>query len=48
MANQDLKLYAAGKGIKQWQVAELFGQKPSNFSASLRNEWTLSLIHIFL
>lgn len=39
MANQDLKLYAAGKGVKQWQVAESFGQKPSNFSMSLRNEW---------
>lgn len=39
MANQDLKLYAAGKGVKQWQIAELFGQKPSNFSMSLRSEW---------
>lgn len=40
MANEDLKLYAAAKGVKLWQVAERFGLLDSNFSRLLRKEFT--------
>jgi len=39
VANRDIKLYAAGKGIRQWQVAKAFGYTPEHFSTLLRTEW---------
>lgn len=40
MTNSDLKLYAAGHGVKLWQVAKAFGMKDSNFSRMHRVEFT--------
>ena len=36
MNNRELKLYAASKGVRLWQVAEKFGIADSNFSRFLR------------
>jgi len=40
MANRDLKLYMAGKGIRQWQLARKAGYTAQYFSALLREELT--------
>ena len=36
--NQELKMYAAGKGVRLWQVAEKFGVTDSYFSRKLRKQ----------
>lgn len=38
MSNKELKLYAAGKGVRLYQVAEKFGILDANFSRKLRKE----------
>lgn len=38
MVNGDLRLYAGGKGVKLWQIAEKFGVTDSYFSRKLRQE----------
>ncbi len=38
MANRDIKLAAAGAGVRQWQVAEALGMLDSSFSRKLRRE----------
>ncbi len=38
MNNQDIKLRAAGLGIKQWQIAEALGMREDAFSKKLRRE----------
>jgi AraC-like DNA-binding protein len=40
MANQNLKFYAQGKGVRLWQVAEKFGVSESYFSRKLRREFS--------
>lgn len=40
MANQNLKFYAQGKGVRLWQVADKFGVSESYFSRKLRKEFT--------
>lgn len=40
MANQKLKFYAQGKGVRLWQVADKFGVSDSYFSRKLRKEFT--------
>ena len=39
MANSDLKYYAAGKGVRLWQVAKELGYSDSSFSRMLRTEF---------
>ena len=34
--NRDLQLYAAGKGIKQWEIAEALGLAEASLSRKLR------------
>ena len=38
MANSDIKLIAAGKGVKLWQVADKLGIADGSLSRKLRNE----------
>lgn len=38
MNNRELKLYAASKGVRLWQVAEKFGVSDVAFSKKLRHE----------
>lgn len=38
MNNKELRLYAANKGVRLWQIAERFGMIDSNFSRKLRKE----------
>ena len=38
MANKDIRLAAAGSGVKLWQIAERMGILDSNFSRKLRHE----------
>ena len=38
MANNDIRLKAAGKGIKLWQIAEALGITDSSLSRKLRRE----------
>lgn len=38
MANQDIKLEAAGAGVKLWQIADKLGIMDTNFSRKLRKE----------
>ena len=37
MANEDLKRYAAGKGVRLWQVAKRFGVTDGWFSKLLHD-----------
>ena len=34
--NRDLQLYAAGKGVKQWRIAEVLGIAEASLSRKLR------------
>ena len=38
MTNQDIRLEAAGAGVKLWQIAERLGIADCNFSRKLRKE----------
>lgn len=38
MKNQDIRLEAAGAGVKLWQIAERLGFTDSYFSRKLRKE----------
>lgn len=38
MANRDVKLAAAGVGVRMWQIADELGILDSNFSRKLRHE----------
>lgn len=38
MANDVLRIYAAGKGVRLWQVADKFGITDSYFSKKMRKE----------
>lgn len=38
MTNNAVRLYAAGKGIRLWQIAEKLGIADCNFSRKLRKE----------
>lgn len=38
IANNDIKLTAAGAGIKLWQIAEKLGLRDDSFSRKLRKE----------
>ena len=38
MANRDVKLAAAGAGVRMWQIADELGILDSNFSRKLRHE----------
>ena len=38
MANRDIKLAAAGAGVKLWQIADELGIMDSNLSRKLRHE----------
>lgn len=40
MINRELKLYAASKGVRLWQVAEKFGITDAAFSRKLRKEFS--------
>lgn len=40
MNNKELKLYAASKGVRLWQVAEKFGVTDAYFSRKLRKEFS--------
>lgn len=40
MVNDDLRIYAAGKGVRLWQVADKFGITDSYFSRKMRKEFT--------
>lgn len=40
MANQDIRLEAAGAGVRLWQIAERMGIADCNFSRILRKELT--------
>ncbi len=40
MNNRELKLYAASKGVRLWQVAEKFGITDAAFSRKLRKEFS--------
>ena len=37
--NNELKLYAASKGVRLWQVADKFGVTDAMFSRRLRKEF---------
>ena len=40
-SNQDLKLYAAGRGVRLWEVGQALGYShPESFSRALRSEFT--------
>ena len=38
MANKDIKLQAAGAGVRLWQIADAIGITDSSFSRKLRRE----------
>lgn len=38
MANEEIRLTAAGQGVKLWQIADKLGICDSNFSRKLRKE----------
>lgn len=38
MANRDIKLAAAGAGVRMWQIADVLGILDCNFSRKLRRE----------
>ena len=38
MANTDIKLQAAGAGVRLWQIADAIGITDSSFSRKLRRE----------
>lgn len=38
--NNDLKIYAATKGVRLWQVAEKFGITDAAFSRKLRKDFS--------
>lgn len=38
MANRDLKLAAAGAGVRMWQIADELGMLDSSLSRKLRHE----------
>ena len=38
MCNQDVKLRAAGSGVKLWQIADALGMRDDSFSKKLRRE----------
>ena len=38
MANRDIKLAAAGAGVRMWQIADELGILDSNLSRKLRHE----------
>ena len=38
MTNQDIRLEAAGAGVKLWQIADKLGIADCNFSRKLRRE----------
>ena len=38
LANRDVKLAAAGAGVRMWQIADELGMLDSNFSRKLRHE----------
>lgn len=38
MINQDVRLKAAGSGVRLWQVAEALGMRDDAFSKKLRRE----------
>jgi hypothetical protein len=38
--NNELKFYAANKGVRLWQVAEKFGITDATFSRKLRKEFS--------
>ena len=38
--NNDLRLYAAGKGVRLWQVAARFGVTDAAFSRKMRKPFT--------
>lgn len=40
MKNNDIRLYAAGKGIKLWMLAEALCITDATLSRKLRKEWT--------
>ena len=40
MNNRELKLYAASKGVRLWEVAEKFGITDAAFSRKLRKEFS--------
>ena len=40
MANDGLRIYAASKGVRLWQVADKFGITDSYLSRKLRKEWS--------
>ena len=40
MNNKELRLYAASKGVKLWQIAEKFGITDAAFSRKLRKEFS--------
>lgn len=37
-ANQDIRAYATGHGVKLWQVAQMLGINDGNLSRKLRQE----------
>ena len=39
MTNQDIRLEAAGAGVKLWQIADKLGLSDSSFSRKLRKEF---------
>ena len=40
LTNSELKLYAAGKGVKLWQVADKFGITDAAFSRRMRKNFS--------
>lgn len=38
MTNKDIRLYAAGKGVRLWQIAKEMGIRDSSLSRKLRSE----------
>ena len=39
-SNESLRMYAAGKGVKLWQVAAMFGITDAAFSRKMRKPFT--------
>lgn len=37
-ANQNIRMYAAARGVRLWQIAEALGIADCNFSRKLRKE----------
>ena len=40
MKNKDIRLMAAGAGVKLWEIAQELGMTDSSFSRKLRKEFT--------